>query len=77
MVFPEIENGRPPLRVYGDKFVIKISAAEASKQLREGEPSVELTFIDLTEREFEIGGSMLKDDKVGILIRRIREVLLP
>ena len=75
--FPENEPDWPHLHIYWDKSVIRISAAEVSKQLSEGEPSVELHGFDLTNNELEISASNLKDDEVDILVRRIKEVLRP
>ena len=86
LVVPEDEPDWPKLQVYWDKSVIRISATEVSKLLREGEPSVELMGgegfdwpenLSWTNSEFIISPTNLKDDDVDILVRRIREVLRP
>ncbi len=57
IVFPLNEPEWPKIRVYWDKSVIRLSSAEATKQLREGEPGVELMgggFDRRTDSEFII-----------------------
>ena len=77
VVYMEDEPEWPKLRVYWDKSIIKKSSSEASKQLRGGEPSVEIQGSNLTNNEFQISPTNLNFDDVDTLVRRIREILLP
>ena len=73
MVYPDTEGGRPHLRIYWDKS--KLSVAEAQKQLRVGDPSVETCYLGLSDGELEVGAAMLKDHEIDIHVQRLGEVI--
>ena len=68
---PEIANAVPHLRIKWDES--KISAAEATKRLREGDPSIEVR--PGAKDCLEIAVWMLQPAEVQVVARRIREVL--
>jgi len=70
----ESESGRPHLRVYWDKSVKDISVAEAKRLMADGDPAIEICALELADGEFEIGTSMLKEDEIDPLVRRIEEI---
>ncbi|MFN0169549.1 MAG: aminotransferase class V-fold PLP-dependent enzyme [Bryobacteraceae bacterium] len=68
---PEISNAAPHLRIIWDQS--KISAQDVVKQLREGDPSIE---VRPGSKEFlEVAVWMLQPGEAQIVARRIREVL--
>ncbi len=70
---PEIANAVPHLRITWDREAVKISAQEAVKRLREGEPSIELR--PGAKNALEVGVWMLQPGEAQVVGRRIREVL--
>ncbi|MBI1791284.1 MAG: aminotransferase class V-fold PLP-dependent enzyme [Acidobacteria bacterium] len=68
---PEIANAVPHLRIRWDQS--KISAAEATKRLREGDPSIELR--PGAKDCLEVAVWMLQPNEAQIVAKRIREVL--
>ncbi len=68
---PEIANAVPHLRIKWDES--KISSAEATKRLREGDPSIEVR--PGAKNCLEIAVWMLQPAEVQIVARRVREVL--
>jgi len=70
---PEIANAVPHLRITWDEAALKITAAEATKRLREGEPSIELR--PGARQCLEVAVWMLEAGEAQIVARRIREVL--
>ncbi len=71
----ESESGRPHLRVYWDATAKGLTVAEAKRQMREGDPSIETCALELSDGEFEIGTAMLKEHEIDTLVRRMQEVL--
>jgi len=70
---PEIANAVPHLRITWDPGTVKITAKEAVKRLREGEPSIELR--PGAHDALEVAVWMLQPGEAQIVARRIREVL--
>ena len=75
VVYPNTEGGRPHLRLRWDTSVLKLSPAEAQKQLVTGDPSVRTCYLGLSDGELEIGTAMLKENEIDALIGRLQEVL--
>ncbi len=71
----ESESGRAHLRLYWDTTAKGISVAEAKRILKEGDPPIEVCAFELSDGEFEIGTSMLREHEIDTLIRRMTEVL--
>ncbi|MCS6952925.1 MAG: selenocysteine synthase [Bryobacterales bacterium] len=70
---PEIANHSPHLRVRWDTERVKVTVADAVRQLREGEPSIEVV---PGAREFlTISVWMLQPGEAQIVARRLREIL--
>lgn len=72
---PEIANQVPHLRIHWDPRHVQITAAEAARQLREGEPSIELVPAPYVPGTLEIASWMLQPGEAEIVARRIREIL--
>jgi L-seryl-tRNA(Ser) seleniumtransferase len=70
---PEIANSVPHLRISWDPSAIKITADEAKKRLRDGDPSIELR--PGAHDVLEVAVWMLQPGEAQIVARRIREVL--
>jgi L-seryl-tRNA(Ser) seleniumtransferase len=70
---PEIANAVPHLRITWDSGAVKITAAEAVKRLREGDPSIELR--PGASDALEVAVWMLQPGEAQIVAKRIREVL--
>ncbi len=70
---PEIANAVPHLRITWDPGTVKITAAEAVKRLREGDPSIELR--PGAQDGLEVAVWMLQPGEAQIVAKRIREVL--
>ena len=68
---PEIANAVPHLRIKWDES--KITAAEAVKRLRDGDPSIEVR--PGAKNCLEVAVWMLQPNEAQIVARRIREVL--
>ena len=70
---PEIANAVPHLRIKWDQS--KLSATEVVKQLREGDPSIE---VRPGSKDFlDVAVWMLQPNEAQIVAKRIREVLKP
>jgi L-seryl-tRNA(Ser) seleniumtransferase len=72
---PEIANEVPHLRVRWDPNVAKITAAEASRQLREGELSIELVPAPYVEGSLEVASWMLQPGEAEIVAGRLSQIL--
>jgi seryl-tRNA(Sec) selenium transferase len=70
---PEIANAVPHLRITWEPGTVKITAAEAVKRLREGDPAIELR--PGAHDALEVAVWMLQPGEAQIVARRIREVL--
>src|SRR5712692_7359791 len=70
---PEISNSVPHLRITWDESQLKITAAEATKKLLEGNPSIELR--PGAPQGIEVAVWMMQPGDAQIVARRIREVL--
>jgi L-seryl-tRNA(Ser) seleniumtransferase len=70
---PEIANAVPHLRITWEPGSVKITAAEAMKRLREGDPSIELR--PGAKDALEVAVWMLQPGEAQIVAKRIREVL--
>src|SRR6266566_746832 len=71
---PEIANAVPHLRITWEPGTVKITANEAAKRLREGDPSIELRPGGGPDA-LEVAVWMLQPGEAQIVARRIREVL--
>ena len=70
---PEIANAVPHLRITWDAGSVKLTAREAVKRLREGDPAIELR--PGAKVGLEVAVWMLQPGEAQIVGRRIREVL--
>src|SRR6266478_3263518 len=70
---PEIANAVPHLRITWDPGTVKITAKEAVKRLREGDPAIELR--PGSKDGLEVAVWMLQPGEAQIVAKRIREVL--
>ncbi len=70
---PEISNSVPHLRITWDESQLKITAAEATRKLLEGNPSIELR--PGAQQGIEVAVWMMQPGEAQIVARRIREVL--
>jgi L-seryl-tRNA(Ser) seleniumtransferase len=70
---PEIANAVPHLRIVWDEAALGMTSAEASKKMREGEPSIELR--PGAREGLEVAVWMLDPGEDEIVARRLREVL--
>src|SRR5262249_22689441 len=71
---PEIANAVPHLRITWDQAALHITAEEATKLLRNGDPSIELRPGGAKDA-LEIAVWMLQPGEAQIVAKRIREVL--
>ncbi len=71
---PEIANAVPHLRISWDEAALKFTSAEATKELLEGEPSIELRPW-AQAGTLEVAVWMLQPGEAQVVARRIREVL--
>ncbi len=74
MFVPEIANAVPHLRISWDNAALKITPAEVTRKLREGEPSIEIK-PGPKPGSIEVAVWMLQPGEAQIVARRIREVL--
>lgn len=70
---PEIANAVPHLRITWDQSELKITPADATRRLLQGEPSIELR--PGAKDGLEVAVWMLQPGEAQIVARRIREVL--
>jgi L-seryl-tRNA(Ser) seleniumtransferase len=75
MFIPEIAGHQPHLRLTWDEFKINITRKEAVRQLREGNPSIEVCSFVLTKGEFELSAWMLEPGEAEVVADRIHAVL--
>ena len=71
---PQISNAVPHLRIRWDAGDVKITAAEATRRLRDGDPSIELR-PGGEHDALEVAVWMLQPGEAQIVAKRIREVL--
>ncbi|MBA3439403.1 MAG: aminotransferase class V-fold PLP-dependent enzyme [Pyrinomonadaceae bacterium] len=72
---PEIANHVPHLKLTWDASALKLSAEDVRKQLREGNPSIEITpATPATPDEIIINVWMLQPGEDQIVARRLREI---
>jgi L-seryl-tRNA(Ser) seleniumtransferase len=72
---PPIANEVPHLRIRWDQALVKLSAAEVTRRLREGRPSIELTPTDGKQEVLEVSSWTLQPGEAEVVARRLREVL--
>jgi len=72
---PEIANQVPHLRIRWDPSVVKISHAEAMRQLREGEPSIEPVPSSYVKDTLEFATWTFQPGEAEAVTRRLREIL--
>ncbi|MFB3829164.1 MAG: aminotransferase class V-fold PLP-dependent enzyme [Bryobacteraceae bacterium] len=70
---PEIANAVPHLRITWDEPALGVTAAEAIRRLREGEPAIELR--PGAKHCLEVAVWMLQPGEAQVVGRRIRQVL--
>ncbi|HXG32416.1 MAG TPA: hypothetical protein VNJ11_03545 [Bryobacteraceae bacterium] len=70
---PEIANHVPHLRIRWDPARIPLTTEEVVRQLREGEPSIEV--VPGTREGLTVGVWMLQPGEAQIVARRLREIL--
>jgi L-seryl-tRNA(Ser) seleniumtransferase len=70
---PEIANHVPHLRIRWDQSLVKILPGEAARQLREGEPSIEVA--PGGRDQLVVGVWMMQPGEAQIVARRIRQIL--
>jgi D-glucosaminate-6-phosphate ammonia-lyase len=70
---PEIANHTPHLRLKWDAAALKIEPRDVVEQLREGEPSIEVTPAEKDELVMNVW--MLQPGEAQIVARRLREIL--
>ena len=72
---PPIANHVPHLKLTWDKSAVNLSVEDVRKQLREGNPSIEITpSTPSTAEEMIIGVWMLQPGEDQIVARRLREI---
>jgi L-seryl-tRNA(Ser) seleniumtransferase len=72
---PEIANESPHLRVTWDEKALPVRNAQITKQLREGDPRIEVRPSSPDKPVIEIAVWMLQPGEHRIVARRVREVL--
>jgi len=72
---PPIANEVPHLRIRWDQKLVKLSAREIARRLREGRPSIELTPDDGEGETLEVSSWTLQPGEAEIVARRLREIL--
>lgn len=71
---PEIANQVPHLRIRWDQNRVAITPAEAAKQLRQGEPSIELVPVSYVPDTLEVAAWTLQAGEAEIIARRLWEI---
>jgi L-seryl-tRNA(Ser) seleniumtransferase len=69
---PEIANHVPHIKIFWDPQTVKLSVKDAQKQMREGDPAIEVT---PSETEFTMNVWMLQPGDAELVAKRVREVL--
>jgi hypothetical protein len=72
---PEIANQVPHLRIRWDPGVVKISHADAVRQLREGEPSIEPVPGSYVKDTLEFAPWTFQPGEAEVVTRRLKEIL--
>ncbi len=70
---PQIANQVPHLKISWNPEVVKITVREVVRQLREGEPSIEV--VPGSRKELIVGVWMMQRGEAQIVARRIRQIL--
>jgi L-seryl-tRNA(Ser) seleniumtransferase len=70
---PEIANHVPHLRIRWDQALVKIAPGEVARQLREGQPSIEV--VPGSRDQLVVGVWMMQRGETQIVARRIRQIL--
>ena len=70
---PEIANHVPHLHIRWDESVVKVSVPEVAKQLREGEPPIEV--VPGSKEDLTVGVWMMQPGDDRVVARRIRQIL--
>ncbi|MGE5569067.1 MAG: aminotransferase class V-fold PLP-dependent enzyme [Rhodospirillales bacterium] len=70
---PQIANQVPHLKIRWDQEVVKITVRDVVKQLREGEPSIEV--VPGSRTELIVGVWMMQRGDAQVVARRIRQIL--
>lgn len=73
--YPKGDNHQPQLRITWDESRVRLTPAEAKERLREGNPSVEVHYLGLTDGHLELTAWVLDPGEAEIVGRRVREVL--
>jgi seryl-tRNA(Sec) selenium transferase len=72
---PRIANQVPHLRICWDPHLVTVSPADATRLLREGDPSIELVPVPYQEGCLEVAAWTLQPGEAETVARRIHEVL--
>jgi L-seryl-tRNA(Ser) seleniumtransferase len=72
---PAIANQVPHARIRWDRTVVKIEPAEVVRELRDGQPSIELVPIPYESDSLEVASWTLQPGEAETIARRIAEVL--
>ena len=72
---PPIANQVPHARIRWDQRLVKVSPAEIVRQLRDGDPSIEVVPVPYEEGSVEIASWMLQPGEAEIIARRLGEGL--
>jgi L-seryl-tRNA(Ser) seleniumtransferase len=70
---PQIANQVPHLRIQWDQNAVKIKPAEVVKQLRDGQPSIEV--VPGGRGQLGVSVWMLQPGEAQIVARRLRQIL--
>ncbi len=70
---PQIANQVPHLKIKWDRDTVKITVSDVVKQLREGEPSIEV--VPGSRNELTVGVWMMQPGDAQVVARRIRQIL--
>lgn len=73
---PEVAEHHPHLRLQWDESAVKVSPSEVVKQLREGNPSIEVSSFFLTGGEFELSPWEMQPGEAEKIGRRLREIFI-
>ena len=72
---PPIANQVPHARIRWDQRLVKVSPAEIVRELRDGNPSIEVVPVPYEEGSVEIASWMLQPGEAEIIARRLGEGL--
>ena len=73
---PGVEAREPYVEVRWDSSRYPIAVADVKQALRDGEPSVEVRALFLSDGQLHLTATMLKPGEAEIVTRRVREILL-